>query len=571
MKINGFDLALSETELDEILNHKTVDVELIKPDFPTYLALSEGDKKAFAHLIKAARLFNAVFWETDHELDATMFNALKDAATESSHAAKALEFFTSLNGVEGLNGIDKKPIEIFKGISGAPGRNFYPSDLAQEEFHCILIKMLESGKIEEVQKILSVRTMVRRNGAELKAIDFTDYFAPAFSEIANELELAAHYTTDELLKDYLGWQAQALLQNNEEMDMQADKHWAQMQDNQIEFTIARENYNDELTPTVLENPQLAELIKQHRIEVNAKDSIGVRVGLVNQEGTALILKFKEHMCELAKLMPLSDRYHQHVACSHEIKQTMVDVDFAAFTGDFAAVRGGMTVAENLPNSDKLSIKCGGGRRNVYHRQVRQTTDHERNQKLLDRLVSPELHRYFDTEAEHLFVIGHENGHSLGPGAEYQSALGPYSHIIEEHKADVISLAFMPDYVKMGVIDEETLHKIYLTHTVGGLFLRAEPNPSLPHRVADLIQFNYLLEHGAISFDDNGKLQLDFNKFSAVMLKLLEETISVQLSKSAETAKAFIDKYAGWGEHSKRIAAVQAELGNKPYKRIKTYF
>lgn len=86
--------------------------------------------------------------------------------------------------------------------------------------------MLEEGKVDEVKRFLSVRTMVRRHGDELKAIDFTEYFAREFSDIANEIELAAHYTTDEPLKDYLGWQAQALLQNNEDMDMLADKHWA---------------------------------------------------------------------------------------------------------------------------------------------------------------------------------------------------------------------------------------------------------------------------------------------------------------------------------------------------------
>lgn len=570
MKINGYEIALTEEELDNKLSQQTVTVELLSPQAENYRQLSEGDKKAFHHLVQAARMFNPVFLETDHKLNREMKAALEAAAAGSSYAAKALRFFNSLNGVEGLNGIDKEPVELFLGIKGAPGRNFYPDDLSREEFHNILIKMLEAGQVDEVRRILSVRTMVRRDGILLKAIDFTDYFAPEFSAIANQLELAAHYTTDDLLKDYLGWQAQALLQNNEDMDMLADKHWAQMQETPIEFTIARENYNDELTPTVWENPRLAELLRQHDIEVNAKDSLGVRVGVVNRPGTELILKFKQHMCELAGLMPYNDRYQQNVSAGN-IRQTMVDADIAVFTGDFAAVRGGMTVAENLPNNDKLSVKCGGGRRNVYHRQVRQTTDEERNRKLLNLLVDESLHHYFDPEAEHLFVIGHENGHSLGPDSSYQSAMGAYNHIIEEHKADVISLAFMPEYVKLGVIDKETLRRIYLTHTVGGLFLKAEPNMSLPHRIADLMQFNYLLQKGAISFDDNGRLVMDFDRFAAAMREMLAETIEVQLSKSPEKAKAFIDKYAIWGDDSRRIAVVQASLGLKPYKEIRSYF
>ena len=69
--------------------------------------------------------------------------------------------------MEGHNGIDLEPVEIFKGIKGAKGRNFYPADLGVEEFHEILTRMVNEGKIDEVKKILSVRTMVRRDGKNL--------------------------------------------------------------------------------------------------------------------------------------------------------------------------------------------------------------------------------------------------------------------------------------------------------------------------------------------------------------------------------------------------------------------
>lgn len=158
MKINGYEVALSEADLDDKLNNQTVDVDLIKPDFPAYRQLSDGDKKAFAHLVKAARMFNDVFLEQDHKLDIELKEALEDKAASDAYAAKVLRFFNSLNGVEGLNGIDKEPVEIFKGVKGNPGRNFYPDDLSAEELQEILIKMLEEGKVDEVKKILSVRT-----------------------------------------------------------------------------------------------------------------------------------------------------------------------------------------------------------------------------------------------------------------------------------------------------------------------------------------------------------------------------------------------------------------------------
>ncbi len=571
MKINGYEIALSEDDLTHKIEHETIDINLIDENFAGYKALSDGNKKAFHHLINAAKLFNDIFLEQDHKMNLAQKEALEEKAPSSSHAAKALEFFNFYNGIEGLNGIDKTPVELFKGLKGFAGRNFYPEDLTAEELQNILIEMLNAGEIDEVRKILSVRTMVRRQGNRLKAIDYTEYFAKEFSDIANQIELAAHYTDDEALKDYLGWQAQALLQNNDDMDMLADKHWAVLQDCPLEFTIGRENYADELTGTVFDNPSLSTLLQQHKIEVNAKDALGVRVGIVNKEGTDLILRFKDNLPKLAELMPLKDQYTQSFKSGEEIKQTMVDVDLAALTGDYAAARGGLTIAQNLPNNDKTAVKTGGGRRNVYHRQVRQTADEERTKKILDLLVQPQLHKYYDAEAEHLFVIGHENGHSLGPDSSFQSALGSFKHIIEEHKADVISLAMMPHCADMGIIDKETLKKVYLTHVVSGFFLKAEPNLSLPHRVGDLMQFNYALQHDAISFDDNGKLAIDFERFAGVMSQLLEETIAIQLSKSPEKAKSFVDQYAVWGEHSRRIADIQTQLGIKPYKRIKMHF
>lgn len=285
----------------------------------------------------------------------------------------------------------------------------------------------------------------------------------------------------------------------------------------------------------------------------------------------MIMRFKEHMSELAELMPYKDQYKQNVGKNSELKQTMVDVDLVALTGDYAQCRGAITTAQNLPNNDKLAVKTGGGRRNVYHRQVRQSADMDKYREILKRMVAPELHGYFDVEADHLFVIGHENAHSLGPDAEYQNALGQYKNIIEEHKADVASIAFMPEYVKNATISEEQLRKIYTTWVVYRLFMKAKPVFAMPHRIADLMQFNYLLENGAISFDKNDKLHINFEVFGKVMNKFLEETIAVQLSKSPQKAKTFVDRLTNWGEYSVKIAALHEELGLKPYIEIKSYF
>lgn len=570
MKINGFELNYSAAKFAEMAE-KMRKVELIREDFSGYQNLSEGDKKALKHLVEAAKILNDVALEQDHPLNLVQKQALEVAAAESDYAAAALKIFNSLNGVAGSNGLDKEPIEIFKGIKAYKGCNFYPTDMAEDEFFSIINKMLDEGKNSEVKKILSARSMVRREGDELKAIDFTEYFADEFSEIANELECAAHYTTDDLLKDYLGWQAQALLQNNIEMDILADKHWAKMQTTPLEFTLSRENYDDKMTPSIFDNEELCARLNEAGINPTPKDMLGIRVGIVNQKGTELLLKFKDEMQKLADLMPRAGEYKQNVGNGKELKQTMVDVDIAALTGDYALCRGGITTAQNLPNNDKPSLTHGGGRRNVYHRQVRASVDKEKQQKILAGLVSAELHQYYDEEFDHLFVIGHENGHSLGPDNSYQTALGIYQHIIEEHKADIISASMMPHYVEDKVISAEDLKKIYTTWVARRLFLTAFPADKEAHRVADLIEFNYLYFHKAFWFDKDKKLRIDFEKMQIVLRQMLEDIIDVQLSKSPQKAKEYIDKWTTWGEINQYIADFKIKLGVKPYIDIVTYF
>ena len=569
---NGYELNYTLEELQNMMTNETTDVVLISKEHPSYINLSDGDKKALEHLVNASKILNNVALKQDNSQNIPLKQSLEEEAKkDNKEAILALKLFNSINGVYGLNGVDEKPVSIFKNLNTPAGKNFYPEDLTKEEFHQILIDMFAKNQIDEIKKILSSRTMVVRNNNSLIAIDYTKYFKEEFSLIANELEVAAFYTTDKLFKEFLSWQAQALLQNNEDMDMLADKHWALMQDTPLEFTISRENYDDEMTPTVLENNTLCNLINKHNIEVVAKDMLGARVGITNKDGTKLLLQFKDTMAKLCSLMPHNEQYIQTISQNQDVKQTMVDVDLVSLTGDYAQARGGMTIAQNLPNNDKLAIKTGGSRRNVYHRQVRFSHDKERTQKKLDALLHKDFHQYYNINADHIFVIGHENGHSLGPTSEYQNSPGICKSIIEENKADCISISFMPEYAVRGIISATQLKEVYTTWIIR-LLLCAKPIfPTETYKITDLIEFNALLEAKAIYFDDNKLLHIDFDKIPTTIYKLLSKVINIQLSKSPALAKEYIDSYTTWTDIHEYIAQTIKNLGIKKYKNIVSYF
>ena len=426
-----FELNLSTAELEKRTNKDFLAPKvLLKPDSKEYANLAEGDKQALKHLTKTAKIMDTVYMKMDNAKNLAFKEYLeKETEKGNKDAEMSLKLFNAQKGISGVD-MESNMVTLAKGEKDLPGKAFYPADLGKEEFHNILINMLENKETEEVSKILNQRSIVERDGDKLKAVDYCDKFKEEFNQIADELDKAAEVSTNKDFNEYLKLQAKALRTADPMLDAVADKKWAEMQDTPLEYTITREQYADRMTGTVMENEKLSKLLNEAGIVPQSKDSLGCRVGIVNKEGTDDLLAIKKHLPMLAEKMPLADKYTQTISASGDAKQTMVDVDLVALTGDGGAYRGGVTLAENLPNGDKLSLTIGGGRRNVYHRQIRSTSQPEKIQKKLDAVLDPKFHKLYNEEADHWFTIGHENAHSLGP-KEGDEALGKYRNIIRE--------------------------------------------------------------------------------------------------------------------------------------------
>ena len=559
--MKNFELYLSHEELVKRTSKEClIPKEMLKEDAPEYNALEQGDKEALKHLVKAAKAIDEVFMKQDNP-DNLDFKAYLEAEVQKGNEDAQMTL-TLFNAQIGMNAVDSEANKIFlaKNTKELPGKGFYPVDLSKEEFHNILIKMLKDGQIEEVRNILNQRSMVVRDGDRLKAVDYTEYFAKEFSYIADELEAAAEVSTNEDFNKYLRLQAIALCENNPNNDAYADKKWAELQDTPLEFTISREQYADEMTGTVVENEELNKLLEENNIEPIPKDSIGIRVGIVNKEGTAKLLEIKKYMPVLAQHMPYKEEYEQNITEGDDGKQTMVDVDIVTLRGDEGTYRGGITLAQNLPNNDKPSLKIGGGRRNVYHRQIRISTSpeaKEKRQKRLNATLAPELHKYYNQEADHWFTIGHENVHSLGPKSGTE-ALGKYKNIIEENKADMGSLALLDVLVELGMYSEEEKKQIMVTYAADN-FLKAKPTISQAHRVRTVMQTKFFLENKAVWLNEQGLLEIDMDKMVPTAQKMLAQIVRVQLSKDFATGEKYVLDNFVWTDEMELIAGRLKEI------------
>lgn len=160
--------------------------------------------------------------------------------------------------------------------------NFYPKDLSKEEFHSVLMKMLDDGQVYEVKNILNERTIVKRDGFALKAVDYTKKFRNELLIVADELAEAAYSSTNKDFSKYLFQQISALLVNNPQLASFANKSRKSLQANPLEFVIKKEQAVEKLTLSVLENSELAQKLKENNIVPHKKTYVRAVVGMVDK-------------------------------------------------------------------------------------------------------------------------------------------------------------------------------------------------------------------------------------------------------------------------------------------------
>ena len=553
-----FELNYSLEELKKRTNKEYLSTKkMLDINTPEYLELAEGDKKALKNLVKAAFFIQKIFMRLDNSKNAEFQAFLDSEILKGNERAELTKIL--FNAQKGMCAIDREStkINLAKGITELPGKGLYPEDLTKEVFHKILIKMLKKGKVEEVRKILNQRSIVERKDNELVAVDYVNFFSEEFRVVAEKLEAAAETSTNEDFNEYLRLQAAALRTADPMLDAYADKKWAELQDTPLEFTITRENYADEMTESVIEDEELKALLDEHKIVPVSKDMLGGRVGIVNKKGTEALLKIKEYLPLLAANMPYHEEYEQNISKTEDAKQTMVDVDIVALAGDVGAYRAGITLAENLPNDDKLSLTIGGGRRNVYHRQIRFISDREKLQKRLDAILDKEQHKYYLDEADHWFTIGHENTHSLGPNKGTE-ALGKYKSIIEENKADMGGLAFLDLLEEKGMYTHEQVLQMLVTFAADN-FLKSKPTLSQAHRVRTVMQTKYFIENGAIELNAEGKIHVNIDKMIPAAKKMLAEIVRIQIDGDFQKGEKYVLDNFVWTDEMEAISQKLREV------------
>jgi len=488
--------------------------------------LSEGDRKALAKLVEAARNFDGLFmtqlWSGNH----ATYAKLKKDKTPLGQAR--LEYYwinkgpwSSLDGNKAF--VPGVPPEKL------PGANFYPEDMTKEEFEGWVQTLSE----KEQEQAKGFFTIVIRDGSQgtkrggLKLVPYSEAYRADLEKCAKLLREAAALTENESLKRFLTSRAEAFLSNDY---YQSDVDWMDV-DAPIDPTIGPyETYNDEV--------------------FGYKAAYEAYINLRDEKESAKLAAFSKHLQEIENNLPIDEQYRNpKLGGSAPIR--VVNEVFASGDGN----HGVQTAAYNLPNDERVISQKGAKR--VMLKNVQQAKFDKTlvpiSKKVLAKAEMPLLS--FDWFFTH--ILAHELSHGLGPHqitvngqkSTPRAQLKDLYSAIEEAKADALglyALQYMIDnQQKMGLTGvlpsggdaEKQLYTTFLASTFRTLRFGLHE----AHGRGMALQLQYLLDKGGFTVRPDGTFAVDFTKIKPAVRDLTRDLLMVEAKGDYAAAKQMLEK------------------------------
>lgn len=544
---DGLDGFWSTEEAQPIL-HRTQTFDVVADTS----GLSDGERAAVDKLMRIGALFQDLYEQSRHPQAVAVREHLERLSPrsddESVRAAAMRQLYRLFEGpiaftLEGER-IPFAPVRPYE-----PGGNVYPTGTDEDAFAAYL------RAHPEQRELTSVRTLVRRRTAESLREDrrtllehvWLNALHPELSEqLAGDPDPDAYYAVpyalayartmaeasrllfaaardvrpdDDDLADYLEQRARDLLTNDYEA---GDAAWVSGRFSRLNAEVgAYETYDDHL--------------------LGQKAFFAVSI-LVRAPGASRELeRAVARLGEFEAALP---------GGPYEQVRAQIPIGIYDVLADYGQARGGNT-ASILPNEAHITRKYGRTiliRRNVITNPAIVAAAQRRFQAAVTEEHAGDLgpHGNFDR------TVWHEVGHYLGPktterGEVVTGALGNLHNHLEELKADLVSLWLMPRLVEAGVLGEDRRRAAYAAGVLRVL-VASEPPRSSPYRTMQLMQQNWLLEHGALEFvREAGRLRIHYDAYPGAVQRMLATVLRIQRSGDRQAAEAFVERWARWDE------------------------
>lgn len=473
--------------------------------------INAKQKKFMDELVKAAGFMNEIFlrqvWDGNVALRDKFQKENKLETPEYKYFSINMGPFDRLDhGKPFIDGVGSRPA----------GANFYPTNLTKKEFEDWI-----NAHPKDKETFKSYFTVIKRKGKDLVAVPYSEEYRQWLEPATKHLKKAAELTDNPSLKKYLNSRADAFLSNNY---YDSDVDWVHLKNHDFEIVFGPyETYEDEL--------------------FGYKAAFETFITRVDPEETARLEKIMKMGDELKNQLPLPDNLKKE----NKPLESAIVVALEVYTaGD--ARRGVQTLAFNLPNEE--TIRNNEGSKNVMLKNVM----HAKFDKILTKIagltMSPEDVANVDFDAFFAHTLLHEVSHSMSPGditkdgkpTTVRKELKDLYSTIEEATADTLS-AYNNLYLAKKGIYPKDFEKVLWPTYLAGLFRSVRFGTGEAHGGANAIQFNYLWERGAITYNHaTGLFSTNLAKMSAGITDLSKDLLSIEAKGDYKSAKDFVAKY-----------------------------
>ncbi len=476
-------------------------------------ALQAWEKQVLALLTRASSVLHDVF-----ELQVSPQNPQwrgQLAYEQGDGKDAALEYFEIMVGPWDRLRDDEPFLEVGP---KPPGAGFYPGDLTRQELEEWL-----NQHPEDRENFTSPFTVVRREMGKLVSIPYSQEYREALTRAADLMHQAAGIARghNASLADFLDTRADAFLSDDY---YKSDVAWMDIAASRIEPTIGPyEVYEDKL--------------------MGYKAAFESFITVADSAASAELDELKSHLRELEGSLPIEDRY-KNLDRGFESPIRVVDVAYTA--GD--ARRGVQTIAFNLPNDERVRKEKGS--KKVMLRNVSRAKFDKMLLPIARDVLDPGLVERIDFKPWFTNVLMHELAHGLGPGfievggqrMTVNQALKEQYSSIEEAKADVTGLHNMSVLAGRGFYDEDFVQRAYIGH-LADMFRAVRFGTSEAHGQANLLQFNYLWDKGAIRYDSTTqRFSADPATLARANRELAHDLLTLEALGSYQGAVDLLKKY-----------------------------
>jgi hypothetical protein len=234
--------------------------------------------------------------------------------------------------------------------------------------------------------------------------------------------------------------------------------------------------------------------------------------------------------------------------AHKRVRSDIPVGVYDVMADFGQARGTNT-ATILPNEAHLSRQFG---RTILIRSnmLMNDTLFPRTNAAFDAATVDAHHGEFTAEGGFYRTLWHEVGHYLGvdqtaDGRDLDAALLDTADLLEEMKADLVSTFAARTLRERGFHDAARLRAIYAAG-IRRVLQNNRPRRDQPYQTMQLIQWNWFLDRGLLSFED-GRLRIHYQRYPEAVNSLLAAVLELQHKGDAAAANAFVERWTGWDE------------------------